>query len=770
MCGGTDSQDHWLQHCLHPNVKTIRQVTKNNIEALATQLASKEDVSKVNHELHSRMVREIANMLDTEDGPSRIWTSNWNTNMINKLGESLKLRTVNKKVQVSLRNTLLEIGSIFAEGAREILAVRQTMQTMQVDADRVPKTITKTGKQLVLNEWLTHGRLHIPATKIVRKSDEIHATGTPHLVNDITDDQLNQLNQLTSDDWTAEHIHSYIENIPITTRSLQRVLSDGYIDDEVVNGYLSLLNRQQHHTNSHCMHTSFFDFLYNPSGAIRYLEANCLHYNNAKRYTDNIDIFTLHNWTVPVFLGSRTSGHWTLLNANMMTKEVRYYDSLGCGGRQYAEALCEFIREEWRSKKQGEAPTWTSLGSDASVPHQGATNDCAIYSLLFAHAIHQNLPVSTSHFSIDGRIGRRHVAHCILTGHLSGNDHNRSDTGILSDGQSDTKLLHQNDNIELTDRNRQPLRSSTATNIDTTCPIISKEVHSTHTDTTHNAKQQVDLLPDRVGDYSNEPNWDKVELKEWEEAGLGLFTKTRMTRNTLIGLLTGATGSTLDKQDTREVLDYIMYSGGQYIDAWDAQTGKVTCLVGFVNDPLDRRKANAKWVRRQADDGKWTTWLRCTRDLEPGEQILVNYGARFWCHARHLTSLMVKAVHAYTVDIVNSSSTNNGNWRGLPTEKYAEIAAQVFQNQTTLRISAIKPAHIKHTIAKGTLHEYFKRKRMNITSVSTIVNTLPLSKRVLSKQAYTRKEKSIEALCNFILPRTLIGEWWRVSSCRREIF
>ena len=63
------------------------------------------------------------------------------------------------------------------------------------------------------------------------------------------------------------------------------------------------------------------------------------------------------------------------------------------------------------------------------------------------------------------------------------------------------------------------------------------------------------------------------------------------------------------------------------------------------------------------------------------------------------TSLMVKAFHAYTVDIVDSTATKNGNWRGLPTDKYAEIAAQVNQSQTTLTISATQVAHIKHTIA-----------------------------------------------------------------------
>ena len=162
-------------------------------------------------------------------------------------------------------------------------------------------------------------------------------------------------------------------------------MSDGYIDDEVVNAYLSIVNRQQHISNSHCMPTSFFDFLYNPSGAIRYLEPERLHYDHAKRCTDNIDIFSLHNWTVPVFLGNRTSGHWSLLNANITTREVRYYDSLGCGGKKYADALCEFLNKEWSRKQPGASPIRKSYGTDdqSHIKEQQTTVRYTLYSLLW---------------------------------------------------------------------------------------------------------------------------------------------------------------------------------------------------------------------------------------------------------------------------------------------------------------------------------------------------------------------------------------------------
>ena len=50
------------------------------------------------------------------------------------------------------------------------------------------------------------------------------------------------------------------------------------------------------------------------------------------------------------------------------------------------------------------------------VPQQDATADCAIYTVLFAHALHNDIPVASTSFRINGRVGRTYVAHCLLTG------------------------------------------------------------------------------------------------------------------------------------------------------------------------------------------------------------------------------------------------------------------------------------------------------------------------------------------------------------------
>ena len=110
-------------------MKAIRGATMANLDTLAMQLTEPDSNTKTQYEIHARLVGEIKNMIDSVECPSRIWTTNWNSNMIQKLSDTLNLRTVNKKLQASLRRTVIDVGTILQEGAREILEVRHTIQS-----------------------------------------------------------------------------------------------------------------------------------------------------------------------------------------------------------------------------------------------------------------------------------------------------------------------------------------------------------------------------------------------------------------------------------------------------------------------------------------------------------------------------------------------------------------------------------------------------------------------------------------------------------------
>ena len=223
-----------------------------------------------------------------------------------------------------------------------------------------------------------------------------------------------------------------------------------------------------------------------------------------------MDIFGLSHFTVPVYLGTGRHGHWTLLDADMVKQQIRYYDSNGGDGRQYAEVLLRYLQEEWRRKKPGLlSSAWTCHGSDTTtVPQQGNTLDCAIYAMLIANALHHNIPVRADTLRIHGEYGRRHVGHCLSQGVLLPLEGAQDRGPIDLTVQEHTAPAPASRKIQ---RRSEPIAYD---------PPI----------------QDSNGMPaSRIGDYSSEECYTKLEIRPWGSAGLGLFTKERFVRNSLIG-------------------------------------------------------------------------------------------------------------------------------------------------------------------------------------------------------------------------------------------
>ena len=75
------------------------------------------------------------------------------------------------------------------------------------------------------------------------------------------------------------------------------------------------------------------------------------------------------------------------------------------------------------------------------------------------------------------------------------------------------------------------------------------------------------------------------------------------------------------------------------------------------------------------DKGKLQLAMRETRDLNPGEQVFREFGARWWCREDMSISSLVKAVLAYGVDIETSTEDTQGSWKGL--QAYTRIRAKL---------------------------------------------------------------------------------------------
>ena len=126
------------------------------------------------------------------------------------------------------------------------------------------------------------------------------------------------------------------------------------------------------------------------------------------------------------------------------------------------------------------------------------------------------MAISTSNFRIDGRTGRQHVAHCILTGEMPviSTHHRYFQAQVLpEDTQADsTDTRHRDDTIQKDTDNKHTATLSVAPNFSSFTPSeVLPSILSVLPPTT----QHLDGPHwDRVGDYSTEPNTSRLELKE----------------------------------------------------------------------------------------------------------------------------------------------------------------------------------------------------------------------------------------------------------------
>lgn len=99
---------------------------------------------------------------------------------------------------------------------------------------------------------------------------------------------------------------------------------------------------------------------------------------------------------VPIHTGSPDSGHWTLAVADLPTRQLQYYDSMGDAtmsskGASVLDTLRQYIVDQasyelervpdgWREKNQ-----WTMVAP--AVPQQSNGRDCGVFTMMYAKCV-----------------------------------------------------------------------------------------------------------------------------------------------------------------------------------------------------------------------------------------------------------------------------------------------------------------------------------------------------------------------------------------------
>ena len=191
-------------------------------------------------------------------------------------------------------------------------------------------------------------------------------------------------------------------NVSLTRRDLQTLKGLSWLNDEIVNFYMSLIvERSDNYHNS----TSTVAAGGGGGGKQQRVvseRSSSLHrayafttffypklikdgFASLKRWTRKVDIFAYDVLIVPVHLGM----HWTLAIVDMKCKEIRYYDSMNGNNAECLRALRNYLRDEHADKKSSarfDITEWTCLHVK-DIPQQMNGSDCGMFACKFAEFI-----------------------------------------------------------------------------------------------------------------------------------------------------------------------------------------------------------------------------------------------------------------------------------------------------------------------------------------------------------------------------------------------
>ncbi|XP_061599738.1 sentrin-specific protease 2 [Cololabis saira] len=164
----------------------------------------------------------------------------------------------------------------------------------------------------------------------------------------------------------------------ITHRDLVTLQEGSWLNDEVINFYLSLImERSSGEAGQLKVYTFSTFFLPKLQGG---------GHAAVKRWTKAVDLFLFDIILVPLHLGV----HWAMAVIDLKSKTVKSYDSVGHRHDDICSLLLLYLKEEHKVKKGREldGSRWTvgSLKSN-DVPQQKNWSDCGVFACKYADYI-----------------------------------------------------------------------------------------------------------------------------------------------------------------------------------------------------------------------------------------------------------------------------------------------------------------------------------------------------------------------------------------------
>ncbi|XP_038566190.1 sentrin-specific protease 2 [Micropterus salmoides] len=177
----------------------------------------------------------------------------------------------------------------------------------------------------------------------------------------------------------------------ITQRDLATLQEGGWLNDEVINFYLSLVmercSSEATALKVYTFSTFFFPKLRGGGGG------QAGGHTAVKRWTKAVDLFLYDLILVPLHLGV----HWAMAVIDLKSKTVKSYDSMAQRHDDICSLLLMYLKEEHKIKKGREldSPKWTIGSLRASeIPQQKNGSDCGVFACKYADYIAKGRPLA----------------------------------------------------------------------------------------------------------------------------------------------------------------------------------------------------------------------------------------------------------------------------------------------------------------------------------------------------------------------------------------
>ncbi|KAL5233022.1 hypothetical protein ACI65C_000432 [Semiaphis heraclei] len=143
---------------------------------------------------------------------------------------------------------------------------------------------------------------------------------------------------------------------------------NAWLNDEVINHYLGMIVERDP-TNIHSFDTFFYSKLSSQG------------YQSVRRWSRKKDIFACKKMFSPIHLGN----HWCLICVNFIEKNVKYYDSLGGKNPRCLNIIFDYLKQEYKNKKNEEFDSsgWKLMDAE-DCPKQQNGYDCGVFTCVNA--------------------------------------------------------------------------------------------------------------------------------------------------------------------------------------------------------------------------------------------------------------------------------------------------------------------------------------------------------------------------------------------------